>query len=714
MLRFCTYLLICLCTCGPSTLAQDTATNEDPDPIREITGAGFTMNFEDIFRPHVIETSNATIYGLSYYRKNNYFGELFVADTSMPYLHLIQTIAPLSSIGTAEELLIAVVGEAQNSIKAMGVMTELPEPTECTRMILGQVRTGSKIAITFPAEDGAEPATGFVECYAFEHSSKGVGVTIKYQNADPERSFVGPALAERMLENLELISIEPFTPYTYMLGGYPIALPVQSRVEDITQSSPNAVVAQVSLANAKLVIQMGLVPVGYSPWSTIIEQTDKAEYEIDTQIKEGNLDLHWRTQTCIPAGPDGKGTVKSYLNIFTINDQTLNNAVYAHTENQVVIIANFTSLLENSEDVHKAAMAMFSNAKFDLGPEDHEQHHLPGYTLNHPDDYRVFAMPNALDTVLVTFPYGASSAEALLNGVTLRSEAYSRLKFFDASTPTDLQAEHWKLCQEVRDRHMADEKTPTDFADDAQVQATTLADGTKVQSITSTFAPDVPENLRSIVPEETLLTVTSYLLPKADEQSRKIRCIGSTIANKWMHADADSLTQAVLGWLEPAQTPGTLDLPFATMSFNAWEGFGWHSTGYNGADYNVINVGTVKMSITSRTPDDDIPQRSAQLLAERSMREIWNWNTESNENDLFPVDTNELTKTTFAGYPALVITADLMPPQDSRTSPRTQAQRIRLYGFTTGDQYTTVLLLQEAPFDDAVLDDLVARFQPKE
>jgi hypothetical protein len=256
------FLVLMLCTMSSIALAQtDAESAPDLDP-KTASSAGFAVQYDGFFDPLVTETSNSVIYGFSLQR-NSFTSGIYNPDVSMPLMRLSQTIAPLSAIGTSAQMLEAAITDATISVRQMLNNPEfaLPTSTDCTRSIGSTERAGKRFAITVDAE-GTE---GFLECYAFEDSSgKGIGVILKYRaGADAATSIDENILLDDILTDLTIKPLENYSPYTMMLAGYPITLPVLSRVDGTKQLTEYAVESAITLENASLTLQLMRIPDGY-------------------------------------------------------------------------------------------------------------------------------------------------------------------------------------------------------------------------------------------------------------------------------------------------------------------------------------------------------------------------------------------------------------------------------------------------------------------
>ncbi len=696
-------------------------TDETPTPNlspKSATGSGFMVQYDGLFEPLVTESSNSTIYGFNLQR-NSIGSGIYVPDHGMSLARFTQTIQPMSSVGTVEQLLAATISDATGSLKNLLSNPEfaLPEPTDCTRTIAGVEQAGKRYALDLNNSPDLEQP-GFVECYAFEDAAgKGVGVTLKYRDGIDNATFIDDSvLLDDILNDLTIHPLEPDTPYTYSLAQYPLHFPVLSKVEYAKQITDHAVEAKVHMQGTVLTLQIINIPEQYSTYATQTEHEEAYDKMLTEQESQSVLTRGWSAETHIAIGSDMSDLVKGHVYAYKAGEQDFYNAVYTQLDGQLLISANFTATEDASERVHQYAKLLFNHSR-GASIENRTRHAFPGFDLNLPSGYFCTTPQDAtrFDEYLV-------STQSLLSYNEKLNRVYSRVpmtrfKIYGPGELTSLDDTHFELLNDLMNRVKAPDQPIEHYTSDKYesedsltVSNFTLPNGNLVQRISTTIFPQLNTELyRSLSYQDTSLTVTSYLVPNVNTG---VMCVASTISNTKLAPSADDITIVLLDSLTASTSMTEKDLGFAKLNYDPFANKLYKVDDDYDGSYNCFLSNThEQISIFVSQSNQRNEVKSARLLAETHMKHAWGFHTTGENTSLFPSDMTELKDTTLAGRDALLFEKHVTPENSWLSSEAPKPQLIRLYGFSYNDRFVTIAMKQNTEHvDPSRLDEWAKAF----
>ncbi len=662
--------------------------------VNNVVTAGFLLTYEDSFHSKATETSNASIYGLTIQRVN-VDGSLHPDDAQIPALRLTQTVGQLSTMGNAQQLLDATVTDAKGMIEQAGIVVDMTAVSTSERTILGAAMTG--VRIPFTVGEGEDAVESALDCFGFEHSSgKGVGMILK----------VGTTGETGMLEHLKVLAVDADSVYTCLIAGYPVGLPVMSRVESIRQVSEYGVEAGVTMQHAGLTLQIARVPDEYNIDDTLFEQAQGYEKMVSEQDEAGALHLQWSSTAYVPQGNSGTGLIEAPVYAIEAEGQALISSMYSAADDRILIMANYTATTENVSAVPGYARALFSKMGTDTSPQIRDQH-MPGFVMDIPVGYRVWELPTdgVFDTYLIA-PHMMGDANAVLDGAVQR-KPFTRLKFLQAGHPETLESVHKALCLELMNRHSEAGEEPESFGGAIAGETVTLEDGRVVESVSSGFVPLTNPTTRAKAGNGYHdLIVQSYLLPSKNGESD---CIVSTVSNKWLFAGADMLSREMLGWISRDDDVETIPLPFGVLEYEPLEGvaYTWYSDWFgntSGELGTILEIGNDRIQIKTNLENDDVQVLSRRRLADRYIREQWVYQSNDHEEHLYPENSDGLADCAIAGFPGSMFETVLRPPAEWEAGMRAEPKFVRIYGLSHGNRYSTIVITQRNDIDPARAD----------
>lgn len=710
--RYLLALLAILCTNARSQ--SDTTPVENLTP-KSATGAGFQIEYDGLYEPSALESSNSIIYGFTL-RRNSLTSGAYAPDTVMPLARLTQTVAQLSTISTTRELLEATITDARTSISQLLNDYEfaLPEPTDCTRKIASIARSGKR----FEIEKDGEPI--FVECYAFEDKSgKGIGVILKHQSAVNDTTQIDEsALLDDILSDLTILPVTIFTPYIYNLADYPLSLPIGSQLSNLKQASEHAITAQIAMYGVTGNMKLMLIPDGYSVFDTASEIKSNHEKELEKQRDLGKISILWDSVSMFPIGPEagGKAQPKVALVKF-LGGSAIYNQHHVLVDDRYIIEYSFNCAPAAVENLHGYAQALYAKARPDFGFDADKRriYSAPGYEVRLPAGYQHQSnySNGRLESMVI------HSAEIVLPELypfsALRHKPSTQIRFYPNDAGVTLEDAHQEICQQIREHNRDRTLYPDEEPYDQKLTELqlTLPDGSPVNTVSSMFlAKNNANSAYKTGTEYENTRITSILVPAQDGHTM---AVVSCIANVLMHPDALAASMQIAQWTQPIEHPGKIELEFANLEFDPWaiEMVQYPLHG-DGSQTNRFTIGADTVTIAHET----IPEESLGLsdleLTELFIRPAFNWISHADETDHYPKDPEELTKSTLAGHDALYFEHQLYAPllHDGRT--RTKSVYFRIYGVRHGDRYMVVTMRQDDNFYAERFEKYHTMFTPKD
>lgn len=693
---------ICIMLCMIMGLTPPAWAQDEPQPVHERTthSVGFIVNASESQLFKVQEDSNATLYD-AYFQRLTKEGVLEPSDSKMPTLRLSQSIDPLKEVGTVEQLHAGVTSSAVSLMSALTTIgaSELPSPTPCMQTIAAVERSGDRYEIT-----DAQGDSWRVECFSFEdESGKGIGVVIKYR-PDHETE----ALCIDALSDLTLIPLKSETPYTKVIAGYPLSLPVKSRLSDAKQIDENTISASIQLMHGTLTLHLMSIPQGYDVKTTAREQMSFAEEELRKSAIQGSASVLWSADSYIPSGWNGSMLVHGRVHSIAYPDGTDGHlAQYAHIDGQIILFAGFNGLQGDSQSLNRAASTLFTHAK---GSErvSLKTFQVPGFEFDVPSNLSVWTHDDKpVRDVYYIAPFEFCTTQERLEGMMLR-DPLTRIQFFNPGEVPELESHHRALTHHLMNEYR--ESEAVQFEGEVRGNAVTLDEGRVIQFARSSFSPQLRQDMKVLAGFHDLdLSLTSYLI---ESPSTGAACIVSTIANKKLSLHADAITLAQIKRLRATGTLDEFDLGFARVTVPRFAAR-LHRE-YDSFDDSYISLSTLgtEIEIYSSASSPRMEVLSSRLLASEHMPSKWRTVAYREEYELFPEDAQGLDVAPFAGKDALLFEARLEPMERIIGVGRNTPELIRMYGFVHNNRFITVVMKQSGDqIDPAGMDAWVDAFR---
>lgn len=684
---------------------QDAEPAAEPQ-LYEFETAGFSLDVMALYEPVIRETSDASVYAMTFQRRAA-DGGAFDTDGKMAFLRLTQTIAPLAESGTVEGVMDSTVRNAVQSLdNAYGKRRDRLF-SDCTLEILGELREGKRI------DAGMMPdgSVAYVECYAFEDKyGNGIGVTIKLREPADEEIPEDVLLAEELLIGLEIKDLEPDTQYYFSFAGYPLRLPVGSSILNIRQVNDFVFEATIGLERANARVQLIKAPAEYNLKKTALDQVSGYANTLEQQAQQGQLILKRAARSFIPAGENGNAILEGMS--FALNSDNIDfyNTMHTAIDRGAVVVASFTGAESDADMVTRYLSDFFARPL----------HSIDQSTLGCAFDGYEIELPAGLSFVdntseqgeYVISPERNWSWKQLVEAPLTGHSGHTRISVVQSDAEMALAATHRSLCEAELNR-LRESDMPTALLESAPIESTiTLEDGRTVDTMTSSLTPTVSAmNLKERgVASAQELKITSYLVPTDAGQHAVVI---STVASSSMHAEADLFTRLIVDRIETMETAGRIPLSFGHVSLPS-NGASAREVASNDYESYVedlrlaLGADTVEIRTTRDDPRHEV--LSARRLAEEYLKTVWQASTRADERALYPEDSAELDSIEFAGYPAVMFEAQL-EADEATGAERTEPAFLRVIGFIHGKQYTTVVIEHDGEKDPDRLDWIMGLFQ---
>lgn len=689
--------------------ASDAEPVDVPEPqIFEFHTAGFEFSFAVPYEPVVRESSNSSIYAVSIQRRAA-DGLALSTDGAMPFVRLTQTIDALSTVGTADQLLNATVTDALKAIKSAYGDDHEMKFADCSTEILGEERHGKRITI------GVLPngVTAYAECYAIElENGTGVGITLKMHEPLGDEVASDVLLATEIVSSLEINDLEPSTTYFYSMAGYPIALPVRSRIEQTRKVNSYVFESNIALEKGTLRVQLINVPQGYDPKETAGDQITGYSRTLEQQRDQGQLKLEWSSPTTLPGGAQSEGVVRGKCFVLTANGNRYYNAIYSAVDGNIVIAANFTGNIDYAADLSNNAEDFFNRPISELNRPVFPVSYS-GHQLDLSMDMMFAPMPAEAgmpqDEYFVSVSGGVTPRTVL--GAPVRHRGYTHIKLMYPGDQLSLEDAHRGLCERESGRFSTG--SGANALPEPTASEVTLEDGRAVRSLLSAIELPLSDELRAeLGTESATVTIRSYLLEGDEHLPGQVV---STIAGAVVFHDLDATTRSLLGRFGAMPQKG-VELAFGQLelipygSFVRAQPLGMRS---GIVQSTRLTAGGDTVSIVTYGDDARHSTLSKRLLAEQYLRPAWDSVTYANERELYPVESNGLDEVELGGHHGLMFQRELDMPTDTDGVVRTNPEIVRVVGLAHGDSYSVITIRQYGEHDPERVDQLMGLIQAR-
>ena len=720
---------LCICCISGSVMAQPgEATAVPSPPVRQaapdhgiVEFAGFTIpRLGDGFVLSCNELSTGVMYTVDVFRSNP--ADLHRVSDTTPFIRFSQSILPLSQIGTAEQLQAAVLADAWGMVSAIEGNTELGEPMPCTREILGQQRTGQRIAVVLShdTEQDPEPLRGHIEVYAFEHDSKGLVVTLKGAESNVTAKADDAAHAAVMLERFTPKRIDRDTPYIYKPGGMPVRIPVGSRVVSAGQPDENSVNAVIRFDGGELSVFIARVPEGYGrDWIFQDLSTDYVS-QMKSQVEQSNgqASILWLSDTAIPGPAGSRRPAEASTMLIETPNGPIYSLFYKDMVGDIIVTGTFNMDASDPERAHTLAR-IFADGFQGGGPVSLKSYNLTEHTITLSDDYWLTPLHDdngEIDLMVINLSGNSNPDRVLQNSHNHRSVTV--LQTLDPNDTRDLETLNAELLERIvlLGRESPEPDQPGGAApSEASELEIRSAGGSLVRYLgrSATALPAASTEAAPASSPENTIFVHSRLLQHAPSGTRMHI---ASVSNPFMLKDSLAITEQIATELVPKERPGAHEFDFGILHYNSQRAFLASSQdGYMNEDERTwFMLDGDRIEITTSRPEERFEVLSARLLADSFIKLKWRSIALDEEQAVYPDDSHGLAEVNIAGHRALMFQAHLSGQDEQPTSRRSGSVRVRIYGFTHGDRYTTVAISQYNDFDDARLDKVAGMFQPKD
>lgn len=626
-----------------------------PEPqLFEFETAGFSFNLEVPYEPVIRESTNASIYAVTVQRRAG-DGLALGTDGRMAFVRLTQTIDTIETTGTIEQFLGATVSDAFRSIEnAYGELSR-QVTTDCSLEILGKQRQGKRIDV------GMLPngALAYVECYAFElEDGTGVGVTLKIHDPVGDEIPNDLRLTDELLLSLDVNLLEPETPYFQSFNGYPIHIPVRSSIREAKRVNPFVTSGTVACEYGSLRLQVIELQADANASDAADFQIQSFSQAITQQQDRGEIEVLWSGEMDLPAGDDSNSVLAGRAFLIRMGEQEFFSTMHAAVDGGKVLIANVSGASGYRDQLIGYAATFFdrplASAKTPRGTD-----RVSRYTIS---------MPQGLNTLVDTDSHSLS--ELILT-------TSSEMEWADArSTITEKHAAYTHIALNLDETHSLE-----------QMQAQVLLglfgeEATKAAQHGSSSA-DAENHLTAKVSAD--LHIKSYAV---DMEGQTI--LVSTVAPPRLMPAHDRVTRSLIGRIHQDASPGQIELPFGTLTFNPEQALISRTNPSGVRDSFRVQSGTGALEILIQPLDEDADE-SPYL---RYLRPAWGAHAAQSSDEGFPANVQELDQVRFAGQNARQI--DITSDEFAFT---------RIIGFEHGDTFVTLVASGQ---DQAEADNLLS------
>jgi hypothetical protein len=656
----------------PFTSAQQDDGDATPETVSEprqpeiftFETAGFGFDFELFNEPVVRETTNSSIYAVSIQRRAA-DGLALGTDGLMSFIRLTQTIDQLADIGAIEEMQKATIDDAVKAIRnAYGDINRL-KTSEASYEILGEVRQGVRIDVGYLAELGISV---YVECYTFESDNgNAVGVTIKYHERDDGEVSRDVIIADQFLAGLEVLPLTPESSYTYSLGGYPIRIPVRSKIQNGRRVNQYVTEATIAYQYGSLRFQMIQTPKDANKQRIAQDQLRGYESALAMQQDRGQIEIMWDAQTTVPAGEEGDSVLSGLTHAIRMNGQEFISTMYTAVDDRLVLMANFSGSIENA-DALSAYAGEFFNRPLTSASTHGASDHFAGISLSRPRGLSIVQNPNRPERDFVLTSNAGHNWEPQSTSPSASDGPYTRVQLVDSNAES-LDTAQAVLVRDVRDPFANDPVL------DPEKGSFVLDDGRNIAFRTSRVSVLVED-----ATPDTLI-MTSYLIEGvADEGALVV----SSVASANTHAAQDLTTRALLGrFAGHEESPIDLGFGFFTPTDEITRVSRLNRTGYS--NVLIAQMGDDSMTVRVRPIEKETSTDSSAQDDLRFLSSDWSAETRDFGDSAFPEDMNALQNSIVAGHEGRMHES-VFDGDESGSS-----IRVRAIGFQYNNSYVTVV-----------------------
>ncbi len=646
------------------------------------------------------ENANGVMYGVDISRADPADPHRY-ADVT-PLARFSQTIGPVAQMGTIDDLLAAVVTDAQRVMRGSGLNDSFGEAAPCSREIMGERRTGKRFDAVLSHDPlmSPEPIRGHVECYAFGMGDKGVSVFIRVAESDERAREDDARDLAALLAGVGFKPVSPVSPYTYDLGGYPIGLPVGSRVMSVEQPNDSTMTARVTLDSVSLSVMLMRLPEQYAPEEGFARVEGSYEDQIRASIarSKGTLRLLWKSGSAIPAGRDHEGLIDAPVYMLASKGGRVYSAFYKNMEGGMLLSGVFTASPANADKLHADARVFvdaFRGNRYDLG-SDAWTVRLPGRRVRTAPSLRAVAMRDgsgAIEATLLGVGPG-TDAEGVFRSL-LTHHAFTVVRSAPLAGTDDLRDWHGRLVGRVAALGGGEAVGDPEIVEDGDWVASRLTLTLGVEGGDDDPAAPAPRGVD--------LTVRTRGVDGV---------VISAISPEVLAPDAGAMAERLGGMIEPAAAPGRLGLPFGTLVFEPGSMLVTRARDERrGESHAWFMAGTDRVDVFTTDPDSTQDVLSDRFLAERYMHPQWKLLAYDDEEGLYPRQGEGLDRVTIAGHEGRGLAVRLPGADEEPGRKRNRPIGAGVFGFRHGDRYTTIVIKQLGAYRRDRFDEILGMFE---
>lgn len=685
--------------------------------------AGFTVpDLGDGIEVRLVENANGVMYGVDVYRSDPTEPHRF-ADVT-PLVRYSQTIPALEKIGTVDDLLKAVVNDARSVMKGNGLNKTLGETSECTRVIMGQERTGLRFdaVLSHDTLGSPDPITGHVECYAFEQGGRGVSVFLKIAESDGRASMDDQADIEALMAETGMTRVEPMTPYTYFMGGYPVRLVVGSRVVSTRQLNDHTFTSEVVMGGVRLSLYLTHVP-EEDPLGMAFGKVDLAfgeQLRRAASASNGRLTLRWGSFSALPAGTNHRGIINAPVYLLSTPERDIYNILYKNLDGRTMLTGVLSTSAQMASEAHDLARIFVDGFEGGLynasgeatGPE--QTISFPEHRITIPARMGVGpVLDDAGEIEAMVFTVGVpSGTERMLESVLVR-RPFTVMRPLPGGSGDDPGAVHRDLIEYLG-------YPVSGAAGDGSAEVPALPEPEGVVTFLDRGLDHGPDGetgdgtaLKWIVSDVQLPAGGKGRTLEMRVQSCAVAgMVVSVVSPPEMGADALSVGGLLIGSTVHDAQSGAMDLGFGVLSYDPArllvtseykDRRGERQVSFS-LDGDLVDIYTTDPDSTMGTVPDAV-------LTAKYLRPRWDQITYEDEEVLLPAKPADFEKISIGGHEAHLFKTTLMGGDEEAGHTRKTSMGIAVIGFLDRDRYNTVVIKQVGHLDEGRVSRILAMFQ---
>ena len=652
--------------------------------------------------PRVVSeaVSTGTFFSQSFYRTTDFYTRI-ESDRLEFFFRVAQTVNPLGPdvpISRVEEI---IVNDAKGLAKKLGTAEADIKVHDCTRLLCGEMRTGKAVSgIVLPGASGPQSVTGFYECYAFEHEGRGIGVIVKITVSDPVAKARDAAQAEAILRWMTPHVVDAHETYRLDFFDGRFTLPVASTISDVQTPQGYALASvQMNGAWARIVCaQTGATQDADEAFEFVLAQlqseTDKA------MVGNESIEVLSDQTIRLATGHGDLSLIPSPIKVIKQAGEPQLSMILSRKE-KVSTFAAARVLLQDPD--HAGVLVRSLGSGMQGGRlrsfSSIETRLLPGISLRIDSLTGLNSEPRdgLYEIAPERFRTGHDRIDVVRSGRSFNAIGL-------APEGESLMGMHNKFVMLYYERNNEREGK----------MLGSLANGT------TTIEPNeslgfmrewVRTELACVSEGATLLdhvTISSTVVEFPDS---KQRLVVHNVSPRLLRGVEMGFAEAIIAGATPLGEGEHHSIGIADLTGELGEEL-WFVTREDMTGTTTYSTMTNDCRVRVTVYDDD-PRNSvlsSKYLADGHLRHRFEYMLMSDELDAFRAKPGDYAETTIAGQSALMIERTLIGKDQGGTGLRQETARVRGYGVSHGDAYTTVVIFQDKNLDTPRLDDVAGMF----